>query len=71
MRRTMIAPLVVTILMILELLVYLVIFLFIPIWPVRIVVGIAVLALIGVCIHVLRERIHEIRSGEEDDLGEY
>ncbi|MCL1828619.1 MAG: hypothetical protein FWG32_03885 [Oscillospiraceae bacterium] len=28
-------------------------------------------AIIGVCIFVLRERIKEIRSGEEDDLGNY
>ena len=29
------------------------------------------LALIGVVIFVLRERIKEIRSGEEDDLSQY
>ncbi len=29
------------------------------------------LALMGVAIYVLVERIQEIRSGEEDDLGKY
>jgi len=29
------------------------------------------LALTGVCIYVLIERIKEIRSGEEDDLSKY
>ncbi len=35
-------------------------------------VGIAVpLGLMGVSVYVLVERIQEIRSGEEDDLGKY
>ena len=29
------------------------------------------LTVIGICIFVLRERIKEIKSGEEDDLGKY
>lgn len=33
--------------------------------------GIIPLALAGVCIYVLIERIKEIRSGEEDDLSKY
>ncbi|MGI6358463.1 MAG: hypothetical protein ACOX2K_07225 [Bacillota bacterium] len=32
---------------------------------------VAILALIGVSVYVLYERIKEIRSGEEDDLGKY
>ncbi len=33
--------------------------------------GIVPLALAGVCIWMLVERIKEIRSGEEDDLSQY
>jgi uncharacterized membrane protein len=40
--------------------------------PVGRIIAIAVpLALIGVSIYVLIERIKEIRSGDEDDLGKY
>jgi len=36
------------------------------------IVGAAIpLALIGVCVFVLVERIKEVRSGEEDDLSNY
>ena len=37
----------------------------------KIVFGAVPLILAAVCVYVLIERIEEIRSGEEDDLGEY
>ena len=37
----------------------------------KILCGVIPLILAGVCIYVLAERIKEIRSGEEDDLGKY
>lgn len=39
--------------------------------PAKLLFGIIPLALAGVCIFVLAERIKEIRSGEEDDLSKY
>lgn len=42
----------------------------IPIW-LKIAGAVALLVLIGVAIYVLFERIQEVRSGEEDDLGKY
>lgn len=38
---------------------------------VKLLGGIIPFLLVGVCIYVLVERIKEIRSGEEDDLGKY
>lgn len=38
---------------------------------IKILGAVIFLALIGVSIFVLVERIKEIRSGEEDDLGKY
>ena len=37
----------------------------------RAVFFVATIAVIVIAIHVLRERIKEIRSGQEDDLGKY
>jgi hypothetical protein len=38
---------------------------------IKIIGAVVFLSLIGVSIFVLIERIKEIRSGEEDDLGKY
>ena len=37
----------------------------------KLLFGVVPLALAGVCIWMLMERIKEIRSGEEDDLSQY
>ncbi|MCI9033850.1 MAG: hypothetical protein HFJ08_07345 [Lachnospiraceae bacterium] len=37
----------------------------------KILFGVIPLALIGVVVYVLVERMNEIRSGEEDDLSKY
>ncbi|MCD7947934.1 MAG: hypothetical protein LUG13_06535 [Oscillospiraceae bacterium] len=67
-----IAPIVITVLLVAALVAYLIALLYIPLPPaMRIIVILVLLALIGVQIFVLTERMQEIRSGEEDDLGQY
>ena len=39
--------------------------------PVIFLFGVPMLALLFLWIHVVKERIDEIRSGEEDDLSKY
>ena len=39
--------------------------------PILLLIGIPMLALLFLLIHVVMERIHEIRSNEEDDLSKY
>ena len=39
--------------------------------PILLLIGIPMLALLFLWIHVVMERIHEIRSNEEDDLSKY
>ena len=71
--RKLIAPIVITALIVLYLAGYIVVALttgWLPLWAV--VLGIAVpLCVMGVMVFVLVERIKEIRSGEEDDLSQY
>ena len=67
----MIAPIVVSVIMILYYIVY---FGFLitqvtGIW--KYALGIVPLALAGIMIRVCAERIQEIKEGEEDDLGKY
>lgn len=68
----MIAPIVVVVLISLYIAAYAVgfILLDLPLW-VCFIGGLAGLIFIGVMIGVLISRIKEIRSGEEDDLGNY
>lgn len=67
------APVVVTVLLCLWLGGWLGLFWWEPLLPlaVKVVGTAALLALIGVSIFVLVQRIKEIRSGEEDDLDNY
>lgn len=70
--RKMVAPIVVTILLVLYYLAYFgFLIYFIDILAVRILLGIIPLALAGVMIYVCVERIREIKEGEEDDLSQY
>ena len=39
--------------------------------PIKVVLLLGLLALMGVSVYTLVERIEEIRSGEEDDLSKY
>jgi hypothetical protein len=70
--KKLIAPIIITIIVISILIVQLVIFISmnISMW-VKVVVCIGLIALGGAMIFVLCERIKEIRSGDEDDLGKY
>ena len=70
--KKLIAPIVITTLLIFYLIAFVVLaFLFsIPLW-VKLLGSLIPLALIGVSVFVLVERIKEVRSGEEDDLSQY
>lgn len=71
-RKKMIAPIVITVLVLFYLAVY--VFLLITaakLHPVMTFLLFPVLALGGGMIYVLRERIAEIKGGEEDDLDNY
>lgn len=70
--KKLIAPIVITCISVLLLLSYIVSILLVdmPV-GVSLLLLLIPLALAGVCIFVLVERIKEIRSGEEDDLSQY
>ncbi|MDW5299615.1 MAG: hypothetical protein SA378_05690 [Sedimentibacter sp.] len=70
--KKLIAPMVITVLLVAYLVVFFVTCIYIPIPTIGKIIGSLIpLALIGVSIYVLIERIKEIRSGEEDDLSKY
>ena len=70
-KKKMIAPIIVTVLMVLYYIVYFgfLISLLEGIW--RYALGILPLVFTGVTIYVCIQRIQEIRKGEEDDLSQY
>lgn len=70
--KKMVAPVVITVIMVLYYIGFLLVCIImpLPLW-IKLLFGLVPLLLIGVCIFVLRERINEIRSGEEDDLSQY
>ena len=70
--RKMIAPVVLSIIIALYYIGFTIVCFCTPI-PIglKLLFGIIPLVLAGVIIYVLAERIHEIRSGEEDDLSQY
>ncbi|KIR02631.1 hypothetical protein P261_01446 [Lachnospiraceae bacterium TWA4] len=70
--KKMIAPIVITIIGVLYLVFYLTLIFYIDA-PAEIILllGLGLIAFIGVFVYVLIERIDEIRSGEEDDLSKY
>ena len=70
--KKLIAPIVITAVLAAYLIVYAFVWTLIPValW-IKIIVAAIPLALVGVCVFVLVERIKEVRSGEEDDLGNY
>ena len=71
-RNKMIAPIIITAIIVLYYVGFFVACVLIPIpTPIKLLFGIVPLLLSGVCIYVLVERIKEIRSGEEDDLSKY
>ncbi len=71
--RRMIAPIVIVLLLCIYVLAYALACWLIPGMPlaVRVIFGLIPLAIAGLLVYVLVERIKEIRSGEEDDLSQY
>ncbi|MDD5937519.1 MAG: hypothetical protein PUC36_00670 [Clostridiales bacterium] len=72
-KRKLIAPVIITVLVCLWLLLYLYAVFFlpeIPLWA-KIVGGVSAAALCVIAVYNLVERIKEVRSGEEDDLDNY
>lgn len=71
-KTKMLAPIIISLITVLFLLGYLTMLIWAaPSISLIIIGGIVLLALIGVMIAMLAERIKEIRSGEEDDLSKY
>ena len=71
-KKKMIAPVVITILFLLYLSVYGIVIMAVSQWNLLTLLLAVPLAALGVgMVCVLRTRIREIRSGEEDDLGNY
>ncbi|MGE4484709.1 MAG: hypothetical protein AB7C97_06325 [Oscillospiraceae bacterium] len=72
-KKKMIAPIVITVIILLYYIGFAAACILIEGMPllVKLLCGIIPLILAGVSIYVLAERIKEIRSGEEDDLGKY
>lgn len=73
MWKKLIAPIIITALLGAYLVFYFVVILQLPqlSFPVKLALALIPLALLGVAVYNLFERIHEIRSGEEDDLDNY
>ena len=70
--KKMIAPIVITILMVAYYIFYFGVLLsVIPLMAVKLLLGIIPVLLTGVMVYVCVQRIHEIRKGEEDDLSQY
>ncbi|MDD5016704.1 MAG: hypothetical protein PHO15_01230 [Eubacteriales bacterium] len=70
--KKLIAPVVITAILVLYLCALVVTWAYIPVsLAVKIIGAVIALALIGVSLYVLIQRIKEIRSGEEDDLSQY
>lgn len=70
--KKMIAPIVITVLMILYYILYFALLMaLIEYTVIKVLLGVIPLTLSGVMIFVCMQRIKEIRSGEEDDLSKY
>lgn len=71
-RNKMIAPMIITALIVLYYIGFFAVCAMIPMpMALKLLFGLVPILLAGVCIFVLIERIQEIRSGEEDDLSKY
>ncbi len=71
--KKLIAPIIICIIIVLYYIAFAIVCISIDVIPliIKILGGVIPLALAGVCVYVLIERIKEIRSGEEDDLSKY
>ena len=71
-KKKMIAPIIVTVIFLLYLVVYLIAIMFASEFnPVFFLLAVPLIALGIAMVCTLKSRIQEIRSGEEDDLGNY
>lgn len=71
-RKKLIAPIVITGILCVFFVGYLVLYSVLPIpFLFKVLLALIFIALAGVSLFVLVERIHEIKSGEEDDLDKY
>ncbi len=70
-KKKMIAPVVITTLAIAYYVGYFVLLMEMLDGILRVLAGIIPIALIGIMLYVCKQRIEEIRSGEEDDLSQY
>lgn len=71
-RKKMVAPIVISAIMIVYYCFFIAVCIMMPMpFVIKAFMGIIPLGVAGVVIYVLMERINEIRSGEEDDLGKY
>lgn len=71
MNKKMIAPIVITALMIIYYILFFAFIIMMTDLVFTILLGVVPLALAGVMIYVCLQRLKEIRSGEEDDLSKY
>ncbi len=73
MDKRIIAPIIVTVILVAYFLFWLLGCYIMPGMPVavKLIGGLIPISLIGVAVFILGERIKEIRSGEEDDLSQY
>ena len=73
MKKGYIAPIIVAAFLLLYYVGMAVLFVAIPeiVWWIKALLCVIPLAFVGVVIHVLMQRIREIRSGENDDLDKY
>ena len=71
MNKKMIAPIVITALMIIYYILFFAFIIMMTDLVLTILLGVVPLALAGVMIYVCLQRLKEIRSGEDDDLSKY
>ena len=71
-RKKLVAPVVITVLFLLYLIVYVVLACTAAVWnPLMLLFALPLVALGIGMVYTLKTRINEIRKGEEDDLGNY
>lgn len=71
-RKKLAAPIVITVILCIIFVGYMILYFILPIpFVFKVLLALILILLAGVSLFVLAERIHEIKSGEEDDLDKY
>ena len=70
-KKKMVAPIIITILFVLYLVIYFAVIINTVSGIMKILLGVVPLALAAIMIYVCIQRINEIKGGEEDDLSKY